>query len=149
MEHGERFWIGQRNKTIDVMPNGRSSFRGFFLFGGGFVAVYSVIPLDNSPNQQLTVTIPINNQNITLNLAISWNAQAQYWVMTIKDRNNNIILDGVPLLCGQPPAQDLLGQYAYLNLGSVFIVNTGNAVLDSPNDQTLGSDFIMIWGDSL
>ena len=121
------------------------------ILGDDLTATYSVIPLSNLPNQSLTATISINGQNITLNLKFSYNQQAQYWVMTILDQHNNMILDSIPLLCSQPPAQDLLGQYQYLGIGSCFIMNVGNSTLDSPNDQVgvLGQEFVLIWGDSL
>jgi len=110
---------------------------------------YKVIPLTSEPNQSLTVTIPIGSQNITLNLKISYNSAAGYWVMTVKDKSNNILVDGIPLLCGQYPAGDLLEQYQYLNIGSAFILNLGNSYLDSPDDTTLGTDFVLVWGDSM
>lgn len=110
---------------------------------------YSVIPLDSSPDQKLITTIPVNGQNITLQLRIRFNDQAGYWWMDISDQYGNLILPNVPLLCGQYPAADLLGQYQYLNIGSAVLVSQ-SSTQDSPNDATLGANngFTLLWGDS-
>lgn len=110
---------------------------------------YMVIPLTSDPNQTLTVTIPVDGNNLKLKLNISFNDVANYWEMTIYDpKTNVIILDNVPLLCGGFPAADLFEQYRYLGLGSAAIINVGNSSLDSPDATTLGSYFQLIWGDT-
>lgn len=108
---------------------------------------YYIIPLTTNPNQNITVTIPVNGNNITLNLIIAYNLIANYWVMTIIDTSGNVLLDSIPLVTGQYPAADILGQYEYLGLGSAFLVNISNANIDFPTDSDLGTDFVLMWGD--
>lgn len=109
---------------------------------------YVQIPVTSEPDQRMIVTIPINGQNITLQLRIRYNTQAGYWVMRIADKHGTVLLDSVPLLTGDYPAADILGQYQYLGLGSAFVLNVGAAVQDSPDDTTLGTSFVLVWGDS-
>lgn len=132
-----------------------------------------VIPLTNSPNQRFTVQLTVDGSALTLNVTISWNAMAQYWVMGISDANNNLLVDSIPLVTGFYPAGNLLQQQRYLNIGSWYIVNvsnlssnsgadvgygqgyygfgpyggqSGSSGLDYPNDTNLGTDF-QLWVD--
>jgi hypothetical protein len=109
---------------------------------------YKIVPLTTDPNQKLSITLPVNGINLTLNLTINYNSAANYWVMTIADKTGTVILDSVPLLTGKYPAADILGQYQYLGIGSAFVVNASNTSLDIPNDTSLGTDFLLVWGDS-
>jgi len=104
---------------------------------------YYIIPLTSDPDQSLTCTVPVNGKNITLRFRVRYNTQAGYWWMTVSDKNGNILVDSLPLLTGQ----NLLEQYQNLGIGSAYLVNTGNTKLDSPDDTTLGSDFVLAWGD--
>lgn len=110
---------------------------------------YKIVPLTTDPNQTLSITLPINSQNITLNLNIRYNTAANYWVMTVADKNNSVIVDSIPLITGEYPAADIFGQYQYLGIGSAMVVNVSNSSLDFPNDTDLGTDFVLVWGDSV
>ena len=65
---------------------------------------YKIVPLTAEPNQSFSVTLPINGENITLGLILRYNSAANYWVMSIHDSNNTLILDSVPLVPGDYPA---------------------------------------------
>lgn len=106
-----------------------------------------IIPLTSDPNQSLTITLPIGEENITLDLVVRFNTVANYWVMTVKDNDGITLIDSLPILPGEYPAADILGQYQYLGIGSAFIVNASNTDLDIPNDISLGVDHFLIWGD--
>ncbi|HWQ41895.1 MAG TPA: hypothetical protein VN456_07650 [Desulfosporosinus sp.] len=104
------------------------------------------IPLTSAPSQSFKCTIPVDGKNITLKLNVRFNTAANYWVMSISDpKTEKYILDGIPLLTGT----DILGQYAYLGLGSASILNIGNNTMDSPDSTNLGTDFILVWSDSV
>ena len=107
------------------------------------MANYYTIPVNSDPNQSLACTIPINNKNIRLNLKIFYNDVAGYWTMRISDKDNNILVDSVPLLTG-----NFLEQYQYLGIGSAYIVNNGNSSMDSPDNTNLGTDFLLVWSDA-
>jgi len=110
-----------------------------------------IIPLTNSPNQTFTTTLTVDSSNLTLTMFVRYNVIAEYWVLTIINTSTQaIILDSIPLITGVYPASNILEQYAYLQIGSAYIINTDNAVLDYPDDSTnsLGSDFVLLWSDT-
>jgi len=61
---------------------------------------------------------------------------------------NEITIDNIPLLTGDYPAGNLLKQYQYLQLGSIYIINASGVAMDHPDDTNLGTDFVLVWGDS-
>lgn len=111
---------------------------------------YQIVPLDNSPNQTLDITLVIDGQNRNLRLNLVYNQQAQYWVLTILDATTaQVLLAGLPLITGVYPATNLLAQYSYLGLGSIYLVKVGDTALDYPDDKTLGTSFLLVWGDTV
>ena len=106
------------------------------------------IPLTSDPNQTFQVTMQVDGQNLTLGFELHYNEMAGYWVMTIKDSQNNVLIDCVPLITGDYPMGNLLEQHAYLRIGAAVIVPVGGFVDDWPDDTNLGTDFLLLWGDS-
>lgn len=49
----------------------------------------------------------------------------------------------LPLVCGI----DLLGQFRYLDIGRAYVVKNEASELQHPDNTTLGSTFILVWGD--
>jgi hypothetical protein len=108
------------------------------------------IPLDNSPNQTFQCTLTVGSRNITLSFKLCYNEMAGYWCMTITDPiTGSLILDSIPLITGQNPAANILEPHAYLDIGSAFIVNVSGSPMDFPDDTNLGTDFVLIWGETL
>ncbi len=109
-----------------------------------------LIPVTNSPNQAMLVSLNINDTIVKLNLTFSFNEMAQYWVMSVADVNNNPLIASVPLITGNWPAANILGQYQYLGIGSAYVINvsTGN-VADYPGINDLGINFVLLWSDNV
>jgi hypothetical protein len=108
-----------------------------------------VLPLTSNPNQSLTVPLNIDGGTTVLDLFLHYNVVAGYWVMTISDTSGDLILDSVPLITGNVPAGNILGQFAYLDIGSLYLLNVLNNILQqAPNDQDLGSDFVVVWDNT-
>jgi hypothetical protein len=107
-----------------------------------------IVPLTSDPDQTFKITLPVNNKNLTLGLRFRYNTEGIYWYMSITDSNGNLLIDAIPLLCGDFPAANMLGQYSYLNIGSAFIIKVGTAEMDSPDDTNLGTEFVLVWGDN-
>jgi hypothetical protein len=107
---------------------------------------YQQIPLDNSPNQSMDVTVEVDGANISLSLFIYYNTIAGYWVMDIQKDGVDVLV-GVPLVTGL----SLLEQYTYLGIGSAYLVKAGETDLDYPDDSddSLGTDFVLVWGDTV
>jgi hypothetical protein len=111
---------------------------------------YQLIPLTTSPNQTFQSTLAVDSKNITLEFNLKYNEIAEYWIMKITDPSSNtLLLDSVPLIPGNAPAGNILEQYEYLGIGSAFIVKSSNVAADYPSDTTLGTDFLLVWGDTL
>lgn len=110
---------------------------------------YKIIPLTPNANQSLTCTLPIDNKNITLSMTFTYNDPGGYWFMSITDaKTNTLLLDAIPLVTGEYPAADLLGQYEYLGIGSAVIVPTSSVASDYPDNTNFGTDFVLCWGDT-
>lgn len=108
-----------------------------------------VVPITSGTNQTFTTTLPVDSGNITLTFAFTWNDQGSYWYMSITDSSGNLLLDGVPVITGQYPATNLLRQYQYLGIGSAYVVPAANSGLPDNAEYTdMGSDFLLVWGDS-
>lgn len=109
-----------------------------------------VVPIMSGSNQTVTTTLPVNGGNVTLTFSFKWNDEGLYWFMSVVDVNNNLLLDAVPVITGHYPAANLLRQYQYLGIGSAYVVPTANSGLpDNPDYTDLGSDFLLVWGDSV
>ncbi len=134
-----------------------------------------VVPLTNSPNQSFTAQLQVDGAPLSLNLEINYNEMAGYWVMSISDVNNNLLIDSIPLITGSYPAANLLEQQKYLAIGSWYIINVSNLIsetgsetgygqgaygagpyggqlgqggVDYPNSTNLGTDFQLWVGDT-
>lgn len=132
-----------------------------------------VIPLNNSPNQSYTVQLSVDGSSLTVNITVKFNEMAGYWILSISDVNNNLLVDSVPMVTGTYPAGNLLQQQAYLKIGSWYLVNVSNLIVenslgygqqgygttpyggviqeggvDYPNNTNLGTDFQLWVGDT-
>ncbi|MBX4259730.1 hypothetical protein KTC96_24710 (plasmid) [Clostridium estertheticum] len=105
-----------------------------------------IVPLTPSPNQSFTCIIPIDSKSITFNFFLRYNTQAECWIMQLSDSKQTIIIDSIPLLCGT----NLLAQYSYMKIGSAYIVKVDTTLAsDKPDDINLGTNFILVWGDTI
>lgn len=107
-----------------------------------------VVPLDSSANQRFQVSLSVDGKILQLNLAINFSEMGQMWMLSIFDSNNNLILSSIPLITGDWPAANILAQYAYLAIGSAFVVNAGQAAIDYPGAADLGGTFVLVWSDT-
>src|SRR6185312_15137310 len=97
-----------------------------------------VVPLTNSPNQTYTVQLNVDGQALTLNITVSYNEMAGYWMLGIYDASNNLIIDSIPMLTGNYPAGNLLEQQRYLNIGSWYLVDVSNLSVESGSSVGYG-----------
>lgn len=99
-----------------------------------------IIPLTSEPDQTFTSTITVDNKNLTLNFRFRYNTEAEYWTMSILD-----YVEAIPLV----GYENLLEQYSYKNIGSAYIVKNSSIEADRPSDTNLGTDFLLVWGDTV
>jgi hypothetical protein len=107
-----------------------------------------IVPLNVAQNQQFSAQLTINGAPLTLLLELSFNSMAGYWELFISNVTGTALIANVPLVTGLYPAANLLAQYQYLQIGSAYLLNTGNAVVDYPSQSNLGQ-FSLLWGDNV
>lgn len=107
-----------------------------------------IVPLTSHPNQFLTVPLNVDTGVLTLQLGVNYNGAAGYWVLSVADQNGTPLLDSIPMVCGYYPAANILQQYAYLGIGSAFLINASGVDQDSPDNTNLGTDFLLLWSDT-
>ena len=107
-----------------------------------------IIPLQ-SVNQSLEVDLNIDGGVVTLGLEFRYNRIAGYWTMQISNpTSGKVLVDSIPLVRGNIGAANLLGQYAYLNIGSAYLLKNREAQGDYPDETNLGTDFQLLWRDT-
>lgn len=107
------------------------------------------IPLTNSPNQSFNITVPVNDENKDLTLELNYNEVADYWSITIRDTETDLVLvSQLPMLESYGDFSNILIQLGYLEIGSVFIVAIEETDTCRPNEEDLGTKYIVIWGDN-
>lgn len=107
-----------------------------------------IVPLSNAPDQTLSVSLEIDGGVTTLGLRVRYSEVAGYWVLTVRDRVGNVLVDSVPLITGYYPAANLLQQQAYLGIGSAYILNVSGTEDGNPTAENLGSSFLLLWDDT-
>lgn len=107
-----------------------------------------IVPVTSDPNQSFSVTLDIDQSSITLQLRVRFSEMAGYWTLAIRDASGVLLLDGIPMIAGAYPAANILGQFAYLGIGSAFVVNASGVEQDSPSASNLGTDWVLVWDDT-
>lgn len=111
--------------------------------------MFQLIPLSPLPNQKLVLSLNVDGKVEELFITLRYNEIAAYWVMTVEQPVNNVILDSIPLVTGEIPAKNILSQFAYLGIGSAQVINASQVSSPNyPNDTDLGTDFVLVWGDT-
>lgn len=109
-----------------------------------------LVPVTSDPNQTFQTVLELDGRNINLALSFRYNEVASCWIMSVSNPDTNeCMLDSVPLLTGDYPGGNILEQYAYLQIGSAVLVPTSQLAADGPNENNLGTDFVLLWGDTL
>lgn len=109
----------------------------------------SIIPLRPIPNYSFSSKVPVDGVNKTLYFTITYNSIAEYWLLRIQDDKKQDLLSSIPLVSGEGDAINILGQYAYLGIGSAYIVSAETVTEEYPSAATLGSKWVLIWGDTI
>lgn len=102
----------------------------------------SIVPLIPITNHKYSCVIPLNNRNVELEFRMMYNEIAAFWYVDIR-RNNELIIAGLPLI----PAQDLLEQFQYLDIGHAAIMPKTQITSQFPNYDTLNTEWVLLWGD--
>lgn len=106
---------------------------------------YCIVPLTNQPysEQEFKLTLK-NRRNINIKLKLRYNDLCADWTAEVIDNSTvKTLIDTLPLV----PGVNLLGQFGYLNIGEAYVIPTTDTELMMPDNTTLGSVFVLVWGD--
>lgn len=103
----------------------------------------SIVPFEPIPNHRFSCVVPIDNGNTTLEFFIRYNEVATYWTVDIA-KDGETLLSSLPL----KPAQNILEQFAYLGIGSAYIVPKSEAAAQWPGATDLSANWYVIWSDT-
>lgn len=104
----------------------------------------SIIPVTSTPNRKFSCKIPIGTTNKVLQFETQYNDIAGYWLMTISDEAGKILISCIPVI----PAQNILEQYAYLEIGNAYIMPAQTVTEQWPSESTLGTEWYLVWSDA-
>ena len=107
-----------------------------------------IVPLTSSPYQTFTVLLTVDGNSLTLGLRVYYNEIGGYWLMDVSDSQGNNLLTSIPLITGEYPSSNLLGQYGYLKIGSAYVLNNSGTTDENATYNTLGTDFVLGWDDT-
>ena len=66
--------------------------------------MYSIVPIQNIPNNRFSSKIPVDGQNLTLIFYVTYNELAKYWLIDISNADGTMLISGLPVV----PAQNIL-----------------------------------------
>ena len=94
---------------------------------------WQYIPLRPIPDQEFSVTVNVNDENIPIILHLRFNTEGEFWHMDIMDgRTGEMLISNMPLVTGTYPAADRMAQFSHLGIGSVLVLkNTEETAADT------------------
>ena len=102
----------------------------------------SIIPMQTISNHSYSVVVPFTDQNINLRFTMQYNEVAEFWFVDIS-RNDQMLLSAYPWI----PAQDLLEQFQYMEIGHAYILPKTQITKQFPDYDTLSTEWAVVWGD--
>lgn len=95
--------------------------------------------------QTFKLTLDGGKRNINIKLVLRYMDLYDTWIAAIYDNSTgDLLVDMMPLVCGV----NLLGQYIHLSIGEAYIVPVSDTLIMQPDNKTLGTTFVLIWGDA-
>ncbi len=106
---------------------------------------YYEIPLTTAAFSQTTFKLTLGgDRNINILLRLRYYDLYSLWVADIVDNSTGTdLITALPLV----PGVNLLEQYGYLDIGSAYIVAVEPSTLQQPDNETLGSTWVLLWGE--
>lgn len=108
---------------------------------------WQMIPTDSSPNCRKNALLTIAGERKMFAFFFRFNPIGEYWTMDVaRAETGETLLTGVPLVCGEGAAMDLLHQLSYLAIGRAACVPVSDGLArDRPGETALGTDFELCW----
>lgn len=84
-------------------------------------------------------------KNVNIELRLRYLDLYDIWLADVTElATGAIIALGVPMV----PGENILGQLGYKGVGEAYIIKQLPTSLQQPDNKTLGSTFVLIWGDA-
>jgi hypothetical protein len=104
------------------------------------------IPVTDQPNQEFEVVIPLrSDRNIALSFYFSFNDVAQYWEMSVGDASSGQTLISCLPLVTSSPSQNIISQWAYLDIGKAYVVPLTDLATGVPGLNDWGVNYSLLW----
>jgi len=83
---------------------------------------------------------------LALRLSFRFNAVSGRWLMDVSSEDGRLMLSALPLI----PAQDILGQFSHLGIGSAWVVpvKPGEELKAPVEDSFDSGSWALLWGDA-
>lgn len=107
---------------------------------------FARIPVDCTPFSQTTFKLTLSGgRNINILLKLRYYDLYDLWLADIiNNSTGEELIVGLPMVLGI----NLLEQYQYLDIGEAYLVPIEPSSLMQPDNKTLGSVFVLLWGDN-
>ena len=107
---------------------------------------WQIVKTGSKPDNTMNVMLDLG-ERVTYRIRLRYNVVAEYWTMDVsRPSTGEIIVCGVPLVCGGAAAAELFRQMQYLGIGSCGIFPRSSTEGDRPTAFNLESDFLLVWG---
>lgn len=114
--------------------------------------MFQKIPFSSTHNQELLISLYVNEANVVFKFNLNFNKTANYWVLKITDpKDESIIMDSLPLVTGEINSwsSNILRSFAYLLIGEAYLVpSVTSPSSDFPNEINLEKEFELVWDDN-
>lgn len=107
-----------------------------------------ILPVTCRPNQTFKARIVVDQENIELTIHLNFREVCGYWTMDLLDKEGQMLLSNAPLIKADDPADNMLYQFDYLNLGYLIVREVNNTGVEYPGATQLGTDFLLVWGSN-
>lgn len=105
------------------------------------------VPITNDPNQSFSISVPAGEENRVLDMFAYFNTISSFWELRISDgATGDELINGLPLLYGIPPADNLLEAFEYQDIGQAYIVKISEDAPENPTTDSWDKDFELYWG---
>ena len=72
--------------------------------------MYSIVPIQNIPNNRFSSKIPVDGQNLTLIFYVTYNELAKYWLIDISNADGMMLISGLPVVRSEGHTSELQSQ---------------------------------------
>lgn len=109
----------------------------------------SVLPVISTPNQTFECTVPVDGGNKRFRFIFEWNPIGSYWQFDLYDLSTGYQLLNKQAVYGiSYPYNNIISNFRYKEIGSLYVVNLSGTSNDRPNYENLGTEYSLVWGDT-